>query len=126
MEAAGGATGTAVTDRRRAARRVREIAGKLRSRGELGREESTQAIRRVTGELAVLTEKTAPQAAAALRNGRPGSAPWPPGSRPGRPRPGTTPACVAGQVPPLTASGTAIINGSTIEMTPPRKSIHED
>jgi hypothetical protein len=35
-------------------------------------------------------------------------------------------ACVAGQVPLLTAAGTAIINGSTIEMTPFRKSIHED
>ena len=36
VQAAGGATGTVMTDRRRAAaRRVREIAGKLRSRGKL-------------------------------------------------------------------------------------------
>jgi hypothetical protein len=34
-----------MTDRRRsAARRVREIAAKLRSRSKLGREETTQAI----------------------------------------------------------------------------------
>ncbi len=71
VQAAGGAAGTAVTDRRRAAgRRVREIAGKLRSRGKLSREETTRAIRRVTGELAVLADKTAAQAAAVLRNGR--------------------------------------------------------
>jgi IS5 family transposase len=71
VQAAGGATGTTVTDRRRAAaRRVREIAAKLRTRSKLGREESTQAIRRVTGELAGLAEKTAAQAAAVLRNGR--------------------------------------------------------
>jgi transposase, IS5 family len=71
VQAAGGAPGTAVTDQRRAAaRRVREIAGKLRSRGKLGREESTRAIRRVTGELAGLADKSAAQAAAVLRNGR--------------------------------------------------------
>jgi IS5 family transposase len=71
VQAAGGATGTRVTDRRRsAARRVREIAGKLRTRGKLAREESTQVIRRVTGELADLAEKAAAEAAAVLRNGR--------------------------------------------------------
>jgi IS5 family transposase len=71
VQAAGGAAGTTVTDRRRAAaRRVREIASKLRSRGKLSREESTRVIRRVTGELAVLADKTAAQAAAVLRNGR--------------------------------------------------------
>ena len=71
VQAAGGATGTHMTDRRRAAaRRVREIAAKLRTRSKLGREESTQAIRRVTGELADLAEKTVAQAAAVLRNGR--------------------------------------------------------
>ena len=65
VQAAGGATGSVMTDRRRAAaRRVREIASKLRGRGKLSREETTQAIRRVTGELAVLAEKTAAQAAA--------------------------------------------------------------
>jgi transposase, IS5 family len=71
VQAAGGATGTRVTDRRRsAARRVREIVGKLRTRGKLAREESTQVIRRVTGELADLAEKAASEAAAVLRNGR--------------------------------------------------------
>ncbi len=71
VQAAGGATGTAITDRRRAAaRRVREIAAKLRTRARLGREETTRAIARVTGELADLAEKTAAQAAAVLRNGR--------------------------------------------------------
>ena len=71
VQAAGGATATVMTDRRRAAaRRVREIASKLRSRGKLSREESTQAICRVTGELAGLAQKTAAEAAAVLRNGR--------------------------------------------------------
>src|SRR5579864_3186694 len=71
VQAAGGATGTVMTDRRRAAaRRVREIASKLHARGKLAREETTQAIGRVTGELAGLAEKTAAQAAAVLRNGR--------------------------------------------------------
>ena len=71
VQAAGGATGTVVTDRRRAAaRRVREIASKLRSRGKLSREESTQVIHRVTGELADLAAKTAAEAIAVLRNGR--------------------------------------------------------
>ncbi len=71
VQAAGGATGTTMTDRRRAAaRRVREIASKLHSRGKLSREETTQAIRRITGELAGLAEKSAAEAAAVLRNGR--------------------------------------------------------
>jgi IS5 family transposase len=71
VQAAGGATGTPMTDRRRsAARRVREIAAKLRARAKLGREEGTQAIRRVTAELADVAEKAAAQAAAVLRNGR--------------------------------------------------------
>lgn len=71
VQAAGGAPDTAMTDRRRAAaRRVREIASKVRSRSKLGREETTQAIRRVTGELAGLAQKAAAQAAAVLRNGR--------------------------------------------------------
>jgi len=71
VQAAGGATATAMTDRRRAAaRRVREIASKLRTRGKLSREETTQAIARVTGQLADLAETAAVQAAAVLRNGR--------------------------------------------------------
>ena len=65
------AADTVITDRRRAAaRRVREIAGKLRSRGKLSREESSKAIAQVTRELAGLAETTAAQAAAALRNGQ--------------------------------------------------------
>jgi len=60
-----------MTDRRRAAaRRMRQVAGTLRSRGKLTREESTQVIGRVTGELADLVEAAAAQAAAVLRNGR--------------------------------------------------------
>ena len=58
VQAAGGAIRTVMADRRRAAaRRVRKIASKLRTRGKLGREESTPAIRRVTGELADLADK---------------------------------------------------------------------
>ncbi len=71
VQAAGGARATAVTDRRRAAaRRVREIASRLRTRSTLAREENTGVIRRVTGEIAGLANKTAAQAAAVLRNGR--------------------------------------------------------
>src|SRR5258708_5268013 len=71
VQAAGGATGTRMTDRRRAAaRRVREIASKLHARGKLSREETTRAICRVTGELAGLAQKAAAQAAAVVRNGR--------------------------------------------------------
>jgi IS5 family transposase len=71
VRTAGGAPATVMTDgRRAAARRVRQIASRLRTRGKLSREESTAVIRRVTGELAGLAEKTAAQAAAVLRNGR--------------------------------------------------------
>jgi IS5 family transposase len=71
VQAAGGAPDTAMADRRRAAaRRVREIAAKLRTRSKLGREETTAAIARVTGQLADLAGKAAAQAAAVLRNGR--------------------------------------------------------
>ncbi len=71
VQAAGGATGTKVTDRRRAAaRRMRQIAGTLRTPGKLSREESTQVIRRVTGELADRAQAAAAEAAAVMRNGR--------------------------------------------------------
>jgi transposase, IS5 family len=71
VQAAGGATGTTMTDRRRAAaRRVRQIASTLRIRGKLSREESSRVIRRVTGELADLAGQAAAQAAAVVRNGR--------------------------------------------------------
>jgi transposase, IS5 family len=70
VQAAGGACGTVMTDRRRAAgRRVREIAVRLRARGKLAREETSAAIARATGELAGLAAKTAAEAAAVLRNG---------------------------------------------------------
>jgi transposase, IS5 family len=71
VQAAGGATATVMTDRRRAAARlVRQIGSTLRSRGKLSREESSRVIRRVTGELADLAEQAAAQAAAVVRDGR--------------------------------------------------------
>ena len=71
VQAAGGATGTAMTDRRRAAaRRAREMTAQMRARGKLGKDQSTAAIRRVSAGLADLAEKTAAEAAAVLRNGR--------------------------------------------------------
>jgi IS5 family transposase len=71
VQAAGGAPATAMTDRRRAAaRRVREITAKLRSRSKLGREETTRVIARVSAQLADMAGKAAVQAAAVLRNGR--------------------------------------------------------
>ena len=71
VQAAGGATGTTMTGRRpSAARRMREIAARLRARANLGQQDSSTAIARATGELAGLADKTAAQAAAVLRNGR--------------------------------------------------------
>jgi len=71
VRAAGGAAGTVMTDRRRAAgRRVRRVAISLRSRGKLASAGRSALISRVTGELAGLAETTAAQAAAVLRNGR--------------------------------------------------------
>ena len=70
VQASGGATGTRIRDRRRSAgRRVREIAGRLRSRTKQANEETTAAIRRVTAELADLAETTMADLAAVLRNG---------------------------------------------------------
>ena len=71
VQAAGGATGTVMTDRRRAAgRRAREMAATMRARAQLGRDQSSRAISRATGDLADLAEAAAGQAAAVLRNGR--------------------------------------------------------
>ena len=71
VQAAGGATGTVMTDRRRAAgRRARAMAATMRTRAQLGRDEASRAISRVTGDLADLAEAAAGQAAAVLRNGR--------------------------------------------------------
>ena len=71
VRAAGGAAGTVMTDRRRAAgRRVRQVAISLRSRGKLASAGRSALISRVTRELAGLAETTAAQAAMVLRNGR--------------------------------------------------------
>jgi transposase, IS5 family len=71
VQAAGGATGTKVTDRRRASgRRAREMAAQLRARSKLSKDQTTAAIRRVSAGLAELAAKTAAEAAAVLRNGR--------------------------------------------------------
>jgi IS5 family transposase len=71
VKAAGGAAGTVMTDRRRAAgRRAREMAATMRIRAKLGRDESSRVMGRMTGDLADLAETAAAQAAAVLRNGR--------------------------------------------------------
>jgi IS5 family transposase len=56
--------------RRAAGRRARAMAATMRARAQLGRDESSRAISRVTGDLADLAEAAAGQAAAVLRNGR--------------------------------------------------------
>src|SRR5205814_1427823 len=71
VQAAGGATGTVMTDRRRAAgRRAPAMAATMRARAQLGRDQASRAIGRATGDLAELAESAAAQAAAVLRNGR--------------------------------------------------------
>jgi len=71
VQAAGGATGTKMTDRRRAAgRRAREMAAQMRARSKLGKDQSTAAIRRVSAGLADLAAKAAAEAAVVIRNGR--------------------------------------------------------
>jgi transposase, IS5 family len=71
VQAAGGATGTVMTDRRRAAtRRAREMAATMRARAQLARDERSRAIARATRDLADLAQTAAAQAAAVLRNGR--------------------------------------------------------
>jgi IS5 family transposase len=71
VQAAGGAAGTVMTDRRRAAgRRMREVAARLRSRGRLSRDETTRVIRRVMGELAGLAAATAARAATVVTQAR--------------------------------------------------------
>jgi transposase, IS5 family len=70
VQAAGGATGTAVTDRRRAAaRRAREMNAQMRARGKLGKDQHCGDPPGSAG-LADRAEKTAAEAAAVLRNGR--------------------------------------------------------
>jgi transposase, IS5 family len=71
VQAAGGATGTKMTDRRRAAgRRAREMAAWMRTRSNLGKDQKTAAMNRVSAGLAGLAEKAAAEAAAVLHNGR--------------------------------------------------------
>jgi IS5 family transposase len=69
IHAAGGATRTKVQDRRRSARRkAHEIGAKLRLRND----EARSAVLGITGELAVLAEKTTADAEAVVRNARRG------------------------------------------------------
>jgi len=71
IQAAGGATRTRVRDRSRAAgKRAHAIGAKLRSRSALGRDEALAAVRRVTGDLAVLAETAAEEAERLLANAR--------------------------------------------------------
>jgi IS5 family transposase len=71
IKAAGGATRTASRDRRRSAgRRARSIAAKLKLRGEQQRDQAQAAVRRITGELAGITEEAMREAAAVMRNAR--------------------------------------------------------
>ena len=71
IKAAGGATRTRSRDRRRSAgRRARSIAAKLKLRGELQRDAAQAAVRRITGELAGITETAIREAAAVIRNAR--------------------------------------------------------
>src|SRR6516225_278673 len=70
VQAAGGATGTVMTDRRRAAgRRARAMAATM-PRAQPGRDEASRAVSRATGDLADLAEAAAGQAATVLHNGR--------------------------------------------------------
>jgi transposase, IS5 family len=71
IKAAGGAARTASRDRRRSAgRRARSIAAKLRLRGEQQRDAAQAAVRRITGELAAITEAAMREAFAVIRNAR--------------------------------------------------------
>jgi transposase, IS5 family len=71
IKAAGGATRTRSRDRRRSAgRRARSIAAKLKLRGEQQRDQAQAAVRRITGELAGITEAAMREAAGVIRNAR--------------------------------------------------------
>jgi transposase, IS5 family len=64
IKAAGGATRTASPDRRRSGRRrARSIAAKLKLRGEQQRDQAQAVVRRITGELAAITEAAMREAA---------------------------------------------------------------
>jgi transposase, IS5 family len=71
IKAAGGASRTRSRDRRRSAgRRARSIAAKLKLRGEQQRDAAQAAVRRITGELAGITEAAMRDATAVIRNAR--------------------------------------------------------
>jgi IS5 family transposase len=71
IRGAGGASRTRLRDRSRAAgRRAHAIAAKPRLRGSAGREEAQAIVRRITGELAELAERTAAGAERLLTNAR--------------------------------------------------------
>jgi IS5 family transposase len=71
IKTAGAATRTRFRDRSRsAARRVREIASKLRLRGAAARHEAQAAVIGITGELAQLAEQASAEAATVVRNAR--------------------------------------------------------
>ena len=71
IKAAGGATRTVARDRRRSAgRRARSIASKLKLRGQQQRDAAQAAVRRITGELAGIAERTMRDAAAVIGNAR--------------------------------------------------------
>lgn len=71
IKAAGGATRTRSQDRRRSAgRRARSIAAKLKLRGEQQRDHAQAAVRRITGELAEITEAAMREAKAVIGNAR--------------------------------------------------------
>ena len=83
IQAAGGAVRTPVRDRGRAAgTKARAIGAKLRLRAAQTRDQAQAAVRRITGELAGLAERTATEAEKLLRSratGRPPSAARGPG-----------------------------------------------
>jgi IS5 family transposase len=71
IKAAGGATRTRSRDRRRSAgRRARSIAAKLKLRGQQQRDAAQATVRRITGELAGITEAAMREAKAVMRNAR--------------------------------------------------------
>ena len=71
IKSAGGATRTVARDRRRSAgRQARSIASKLKLRGEQQRDAAQAAVRRITGELAGIAERTVRDATAVIRNAR--------------------------------------------------------
>jgi transposase, IS5 family len=71
IQAAGGATGTTLRDRSRAAgKRAHVIAAKLRLRGAVGRDATQATVLRVTSELAELAATAAEQAERLLGNAK--------------------------------------------------------